>query len=231
MSSACEPSQALFLVSGEVLIMLSALFFPQLNSCHACGRGLSARSLLCPACEAALSDCRLAEPSRYYRPLELCLAVYSHDGLARELLHRLKYGRDPWIAVLLGQHLAAYVQPPTRVNLVIPVPLYATRQRERGFNQAELLARAYCACAGGLPLETRALVRVRDTSSQVGRSRSERLSALRGAFAVTDRHAVQRQHICLVDDVLTTGATAMACAETLRAYDAASVTLITACRS
>lgn len=214
-----------------MLVIFSALFFPQLNSCHACGHGLSARSLLCPACEAALSDCRLAEPSRYYRPLELCLAVYSHDELARELLHRLKYGRDRWIAVLLGQHLAAYIQPPTQVDLVIPVPMYATRQRARGFNQAELLARAYCASVGGLPLDARALVRIRDTSSQVGRSRSERLAAMRGAFAVTDRHAVQRRHICLVDDVLTTGATAIACAETLRAYGAASVKLITVCRS
>jgi ComF family protein len=107
------------------------------------------------------------------------------------------------------------------------VPLSRRRRSRRGFDQAELLARAL-ARRLGLPVR-RLLVRTRDSRSQARRSGADRRAALRGAFRLTERRPPAV--ILLVDDVLTTGSTAAACAETLKAGGTTHVALVTAARS
>src|SRR5262249_18871697 len=109
-------------------------------------------------------------------------------------------------------------------------PLHPRRQRERGFNQAELIA-AVLARRTGLALLASALVRRKDTTTQTGLSAAARRNNVRGAFAVRRRAQIAGRRLGLVDDVLTTGATAGACARVLREAGAVEVRLIALARA
>jgi ComF family protein len=111
----------------------------------------------------------------------------------------------------------------------VPVPLHPARLAERGFNQAEILA-APCAAAWGRPLLTGALVRTRATQPQTDLDAAARRANVAGAFAVRRPAAVASRRLLLVDDVLTTGATAWAAARALRAGGAASVAVLVLAR-
>jgi ComF family protein len=113
--------------------------------------------------------------------------------------------------------------------LLVPVPLHPRKRRERGFNQSELLAEAISARAG-VPLVKDALVRRRETGTQTGLSAAARRANVRGAFAVRRRARIEGQRIVLLDDVYTTGATALACAQALLAAGAREVRLLTLAR-
>jgi ComF family protein len=112
---------------------------------------------------------------------------------------------------------------------LVPVPLHPRRQRQRGFNQSELLAQALGRSAG-IDVAADALVRRQDTRSQTGLSAAARRANMKGAFAVRRRARIADRAVVLVDDVLTTGATASACAQALRASGAREVRLLTAAR-
>lgn len=114
--------------------------------------------------------------------------------------------------------------------LLVPVPLHPVRLRSRGFNQALLLARPL-GRALGLPVAPRALRRIRRTQAQPGLGAAERRVNLAGAFVVCHPATVSGRHVVLVDDVLTTGATANACAGALRAAGASRVDVYTAGRA
>jgi len=215
---------------------LSALLFPQQNVCHICGRALEHARLLCPDCERRADGCRLSV-SRQARDdlpqLGGTVSVFSYRGVPKQLVHLLKYQTDTALAQWLGEHMAAAVLAHPSLasaDAVIPVPLHAQRLQDRGYNQSLLLAQVLCSCTGQ-ELISDALVRSRSTGTQVGRTRAERLQALRGAFSVSNPHRLNGKHILLVDDVLTTGATAIACAEALWWTGATSVSLATACRA
>ncbi len=121
--------------------------------------------------------------------------------------------------------------------LVIPVPLHRTKHRERGFNQARALAKsAIDAMAQSHPgwhltLAPAALMRLRSTESQAGLTPRQRRHNVRGAFKVSDPSAVQGRNILLVDDILTTGATARAAAQSLKRAGAAAVYVATLARA
>jgi ComF family protein len=149
----------------------------------------------------------------------------------REALHAFKFSRKvalaaPLSAVLLEACRGGLPHPP---ELVVPVPLHRARERERGFNQAALLARHVARCVGA-PRGERVLRRARATAAQADLSGQDRNANVRGAFALRDPLAVRGRHIVLVDDVLTTGATVIECARMLRAGGAASVGILTVAR-
>lgn len=149
-----------------------------------------------------------------------------------DLIHRYKYQRAFWCEPLLADFLIQAAVPELKQqawDLIVPVPLYPARQREREFNQAERLARRL-ARATGLHLEARLLRRVRPTRTQTLLSREERLHNMRRAFAVRRRMKLNGERIVLIDDVLTTGATTSACAQALRAAGAGAVCVWTVAR-
>jgi ComF family protein len=140
-------------------------------------------------------------------------------------IQRLKYAQRRALAAALGQLLAERY-PFGPAALLVPVPLHITRLRERGFNQAVLLARRL-GRARGLGVAARALVRTRATHAQPGLTSAGRRANLAGAFALRPGAAVAGLDVVLIDDVLTTGATADACAAVLRAAGAARVDVYT----
>jgi ComF family protein len=150
----------------------------------------------------------------------------SYEGVLRELIHLYKYGRIKTLARPLGALLAAALPRDERFDAVTPVPLHWRRQWQRGFNQSELLARTIARrCA--IPV-IRALRRVRPTVAQAGLSNTGRRQNVAAAFR--PRRSVEGKRVLLIDDVMTTGSTAAACALALKRAGAAKVALLTVAR-
>jgi ComF family protein len=158
------------------------------------------------------------------------LAWGLHSGPLRKGLHRFKYQRDLGLAETFSGFLTGvFLEANQQVDLIVPVPLGRKRQKERGYNQAYLLASA---CAGriGIPCRRTALKRVRETKSQVGLSIEQRHQNVAGAFKAVQRE-VQEKNILLIDDVLTTGATLNSCAEALKQAGAKQIISLTLARA
>jgi ComF family protein len=144
----------------------------------------------------------------------------------RSCIHALKYDGNIRVAKPLGQMMTrAYLHYDIRAEVMIPVPLHAERQQQRGYNQAYLLAEV-CATLVGVPLRNDILVRHRATAPQVGLNHGERRQNMAGAFLCTPEFAtgaLAGRTILLVDDVSTTGVTLEACAAPLYAAGALAV--------
>jgi len=153
-------------------------------------------------------------------------------GVVLEVIHRYKYHRALWYEPFLAELLVSRAVPELAGegwDEIIPIPLYPVRQREREFNQAERLARRL-AQAVGIPLNVRVLRRVEPTRTQTQLTRAERTANMRRAFELHPAGSVRRRRLILIDDVLTTGATASACAQVLRAGGANEVCVWTVAR-
>lgn len=149
-------------------------------------------------------------------------AVWPYDKEARAAILAYKYHQQPWMAKGLAQASIGHL--PAGVEALVPVPLHASRRRERGYNQSSLLAKALAA-AGGPPV-VEALRRTKATPHQVGLSKAARLHNLDGAIAVARPEAIAGKHICLVDDVITTGSTIEHCARALHSAGAKVVSAL-----
>lgn len=181
---------------------------------------------------------------RVEHPFVRAVAVGSYSGATREMVHLLKYDRVLPAARLLGKLLAEQIVRgvPEEVlhaaeTVMIPVPLYKARQRERRFNQAEEIAREALRelkrngqAAKNVQLRPEWLLRKRPTLSQTGLTRAQRIENVRGAFAVPKGTPLRGRHALLVDDVYTTGTTVSECSRVLRRAGAESVWVATAAR-
>ena len=148
------------------------------------------------------------------------------DGPARRLVHRLKYSDRGELAAPMGAWMArAGADVLAEADAITPVPLHARRLWTRRFNQAAALGRQIARRAGK-PFEPALLRRIKATRSQVGLSREQRVQNMQGAFRAAPAASVQGRRIALVDDVLTSGATANAAARALLRAGAAQVDLI-----
>ena len=178
--------------------------------CTYCGQPLDPAGSVAHHCLVAGSDLRqVIVPYCYQDPLDAIIHAFKYSGyfaLAEPLGDLLVAAWPRWLA------------PP---QVIVPVPLHAHRLRERGFNQSALLARRL-ARATGLPLDERAVLRIKHTMPQVGLNPDERHHNVSGAFAA-DSARVRHRHILLVDDVFTTGATMHAAASSLVESGAATV--------
>jgi ComF family protein len=180
--------------------------------------------------DALCGECRMGPPV-----FERAIAYGSYEGGLRDLIHLLKYDRVRPAAGVLGRMLAEVIQgfgSEFRFAVVIPVPLHRSKLRQRGFNQAEEIARAALknldrSC---LTLASGALERRRPTDSQTGLTDHQRQQNVRGAFRVTSPEQIARQDVLLVDDVFTTGATVSECARVLRRAGADRVFVATIAR-
>ena len=211
---------------------LEAFALPQ--RCPGCGAQARAEQLLCPGCLAlaqplAVPLCarclaRGREPvGCLAHPGQAVWAAWVYDERVALLVHALKYHERPRLARALGAALARALPPGPqgvgggatgRFDLVVEVPLHAARLRERGYNQAALLAEAL-ADRIGVPRLAGALERVRPTPPQARLGPAERRANLAGAFRVRRPQWLKGRNVLIVDDVLTTGATLEACFDAL----------------
>ena len=183
------------------------------GGCATCGIPLQATDAeTCASC--------LARPPRIARSR----AAVAYGELPRSLAIRLKYGRKVAIARTMARYMAPLVSRADDAVLV-PVPLHRARLWQRGFNQSALVARGL-ARRLSLPSDATSLRRVKRTPPLKGMSPLQRRKTVAGAFRVPDKSAVAGKTIILVDDVLTTGSTAEACARALKQAGAARVELI-----
>jgi ComF family protein len=208
---------------------VSALAGPR---CTVCAEGLPTIFAQHHAGEYGLGQEAICEICRLDPPLfERTIACGGYDGALRDLIHLLKFYQVRPAAAVLGRMLAQQIRTaepsmPQGTIAVVPVPLHRSKQSQRGFNQAEQIARLALKelrRPERFELQSHALLRTRDTGSQIGLSRDQRREHLRGAFAVKNPAAISGRNILLVDDVYTTGATASECARALRKAKAASV--------
>ncbi len=151
-----------------------------------------------------------------------------HDGVLRDAIHLLKYGRKRHIAQPLGRLLLEHVMPEIDIasyNLLVPVPLHRNRLKMRGYNQSELIADCVCREIPRVSLNP-VLRRIKDTPSFSRLGAQERRNQIRNAFQLVPGADVKKKGILLIDDVVTTAATTNECARILRRAGAERVDVI-----
>jgi ComF family protein len=186
-------------------------FLPDLQRCAACGKLLAEGEL-----------CRDCAGGRGPRALAGATALGLYDGAYRDLLRRVKYRGQPFALSRLAPYAARHALRRLPLpDCLAPTPLHDQRLRGRGYNQAEALA-SFLGGILGLPVCS-VLRRARLTVPQSRLTRAERLENVRGAFVCDPASLVKGRRVWLIDDVLTTGATADACAEALRAAGSGEV--------
>jgi ComF family protein len=202
----------------KYLLGLSALVFPEI--CKSCGESLvSGRTAICRKCESEM-------PRTYFEkvpgnPLEqifwgrakiefgTSLFFYRKGELLQQLIHQIKYKRDKHVGTYLGQMAGRVLlkeELAGKIDCIVPVPLHPKKQRLRGHNQSDIIA-------GGIseitkvPVNTESVIRTVHSASQTRRGRYERWQNVEGIFKVLHPHLFQNQHLLILDDVVTTGAT------------------------
>ena len=211
-----------------------ALFFP--NTCTTCKGALGkGEPYVCTACQLDLPKTKnyeVAVPafSNRFSGLihygEVLVYLYfSKKGKTQQLLHALKYQNKPEVGELLGKWygydllLAGHKN---RFDVIIPVPLHKSKLRKRGYNQSEHFAYGL-AEALGMNVELEVLERVRAGESQTKKNRMERWENVSKTYGIKNTEKIKNQRVLLVDDVLTTGSTLMACAALLLDAGSASI--------
>ena len=234
-------------ICGSPLLQVSRL--PVCDSCLTTLRPL--HGSFCPVCGQASPPVSVARREgedvdprcllcqRVDPAFERAVAYGSYEAGLRDLIHLLKFHQVRPAAKVLGNVLAgtiASLEKSMRIGTiaVIPVPLHKSKKAQRGFNQAEMIARAalkQLSRPKRFDLCTGVLLRTRDTGSQVGLTNHEPRENLRGAFGVNDPTRILNRDILLVDDVYTTGTTASECARVLLRAGAARVWVATVART
>lgn len=181
-------------------------------TCTVCGRKVGSRNSLCEAC--AENDVVFDE----------AYSVYCYDGAVRDIIHKFKYAGATWLADFGGKVMASeHDLLANNIDYVTFVPMYKKKQKSRGYNQAELLARKFSYYTG---TECRDLLkRLKNTIPQSQLDKEERHKNIENAIGINSdcENLVKGKNILIVDDILTTGSSLNECAKILKNYGAAKV--------
>jgi len=184
------------------------------GGCVRCGLPLRAT-------EAETCGRCLSRPPR----LDRIRAAVAYDEISRSIALRLKYGRKVALARTMSRYMHPLVGDLPGNAIIVPVPLHRSRLWSRGFNQSAIVAKQLSRKTG-IPVAVDALRRVRSTPPLKGLNVHQRRRTVAGAFRVNPKAELRGRTIVLIDDVLTTGSTANACARVLKRAGAARVDLI-----
>lgn len=216
-----------------------SLLFPR--CCVVCGSPLSrGEECLCTCCNINLP--RTGFHLRKDNPVE-CLFWGRIPGLKRassflfyrkgsdfrRILHMLKYGGYKELGEVMGRYMSAELSSGEffdGVDMIIPVPLHRKKQKLRGYNQSEWIARGI-ASVTGIPLCAECMIREKNTETQTRKSTFERWENVEGIFRLCDTVHFEGKHVLLVDDVLTTGATTVACASAFAGVSGIRISVLT----
>ena len=164
-------------------------------------------------------------------PFALSRSVALYDGVMKEAIHKFKFDGKKALAPFLGRLLVAYLRkgdiPVNEMDVIIPVPLSASREKQRGYNQSKLLAEEICRHYP-IPLDDSSLKKIKDVAPQFELSRKERLRNVRGAFRSSP---LPGKSVLLIDDIYTTGATVREASSALKAAGAKNVYALTLARA
>ncbi|MBI4272452.1 ComF family protein [Candidatus Uhrbacteria bacterium] len=193
------------------------IFYPRL--CIACG---SYGAWVCEPCAQKLPACSFGVASRQAQGIP-CHAVYSYDSnMVRTIVHALKYEGVKELATFMSCAMSRWWRKNSVLNvlpldrsILIPIPLHIKKLRERGWNQAELIAHELGSQLG-VSVESGALIRTKNTQPQSSLSRQERILNMKDAFLCVPTASMEGKIIILIDDVATTGATLNQAASALR---------------
>ena len=235
----------------ELLEAAASLLYPP--ACTLCDGNTRAGEYLCEQCEAkatrivapfcqqcsepfegaitsAFTCANCSHRSIYF---DAAVAAYRGRGVVRQIIHDFKYGRQAHLRHIVARWLCEALDDERlrgrQFDLIVPVPLHPTRQRERGFNQADLLAKLLSARIS-IPCKP-VLERIRYTTTQTALDRTERMENLHNAFRLRKNTDVRGLQVLLIDDVLTTGSTLSECARVLKRAGAISVHAAMAARA
>jgi ComF family protein len=239
------------LTATDLIREVASLVYPP--TCTICSSSVGLREYLCADCEAKLARivppfcAKCSEPfdgaitttfscaNCAHRALyfDAAVSAYRSRGIARHVILNFKYGRQIHLRHLVGRWLLAAFDDSRlrerRFDMIVPVPLHPARQRQRGFNQAALLAERLGPHLGVAVRPV--LQRIRFTTTQTAFDRAERIQNLRDAFHLRKNADVRKLDVLLIDDVLTTGSTLSECARVLKKNGARSVYAATAARA
>ncbi len=207
----------------EILNALTHLFFPHI--CPGCGSDLlEDDQLVCIHCYQQLPLTHFA--GYYDNPVEkifwgripvkaaASLFYFTKHSVLQQLMHQLKYQGKKEVGFFLGKKLGETLNESSRfaeIDALVPLPLFASRERKRGYNQATILCEGM-AESMKIPVFQKSVARVHATQTQTQKNRIERWRNMSGNFEVVDPRLLENKHVLLVDDVITTGATLEACA-------------------
>lgn len=184
------------------------------NYCTVCGRAVPVQNIVCDTCKNVVS------------PFESARSSFIYGDASATLVHKLKYRNARYLASVMSEFMAdTYFSTEWSIDEVTCVPIHRSRFRQRGYNQSELLAREVAARIKKNFVIT--LEKTVKTKNMVKLNRSERMELIRGSFAAKSGAEIRGKKLLLVDDVLTTGATAGECARVLCANGAESVCVLT----
>ena len=214
------------------------LFYPQV--CAACNNGLfKGEEVICTQCLYHLPKTQFHKTPGNPVEKQFWGKVPVHSGTAlyyfnkgervQQLIHRLKYHGEKEVGTFAGRILGADLRKSDRFNtidLVIPVPLHASKLRSRGFNQADYFGIGLSESLG-VPFISDFLVRTKATETQTHKSRFERYQNVNQLFLLNPKHAGEPRHFLLVDDVITTGSTLTSCVASLLESPKAKVSIAT----
>lgn len=209
-----------------VLKEITHLFFPQ--CCVCCeSKLLPEEEGVCLSClfklpktynfkePGNLAETLLAGRFPFERVASFC--VFTREGMLQPIIHQLKYNGRKELGVMLGRLYGTDLRDSEflgPIDLIVPVPLHPKKEKKRGYNQSETIARGMSE-ATGLPVSSRNLIRHIFNPTQTKKTKTQRWENVKGIFAVENPSDFEGKHILLIDDVITTGSTLEACADAL----------------
>ena len=227
---------------SEIKNALLHLAFPHV--CEACGRDLpELNQMLCLRCLSSLP------PTNYHmypnNPIEKIFwgrlpvtyatsqFYFTRESLVQQLMHQFKYKGNKELGLFLGKLMGHALSTSNRfsyIDALVPLPLFEAKERKRGFNQATILCDGIAEILN-IPVLQDIVRRTSFTETQTKKGRVERWQNMEGRFELTNRKGLERKHILLVDDVITTGATQEACGRELLKIEDLRLSIATLCYS
>ncbi|QGU94155.1 ComF family protein [Clostridium bovifaecis] len=200
------------------------------EECIACGEYANSKSLLCERCNSSIKLCNKSFEITIHGHSMSCYSSFYYSGLGKELIGRLKYKSDFRAGDALVEYMLYTIKfNDVKFDTVTYVPCSKATMKKRGYNQSQYLAKKI-----GHNTNTKVLTllkKIKHTKDQIGLSGEERWENLQGAFLAINENEIKNKKILLVDDVITTGATAFYCSRLMMEKGAVSVCILTGAKS